>query len=237
MKKIVWFGLALIVFTVIVAEPSAAQNTITLYSPLKYNNDSSRASVDFQLASYAPRRSQGDVGYGFLRAGDEFDWLQSSGAQGSRSVILDLGMHAWMDEFTVPVVEPFAKLKPGEQRVVSVDASGADGEDGRPGAPGRNSADGENVSGATAGMDGADRPDTARLQTTPETPAVPRPPKHDGKVKVSSLWVKAIVGHIYVIHVVDDTRDFYALFRVEALQRGDNCTISWRLIAPPLPKS
>jgi len=36
-----------------------------------------------------------------------------------------------------------------------------------------------------------------------------------------------------VIHVVDDVRDFYALFRVEALERGDNCSISWRLIFAP----
>jgi hypothetical protein len=33
-----------------------------------------------------------------------------------------------------------------------------------------------------------------------------------------------------VIHVVDDKRDFYALFRVDKLQRGDNCTISWKMI-------
>jgi hypothetical protein len=50
------------------------------------------------------------------------------------------------------------------------------------------------------------------------------------------MFARAVLGHVYVIHVVDDTRDFYALFRVEALQRGDNCTISWKLIAPPLPK-
>jgi hypothetical protein len=28
-------------------------------------------------------------------------------------------------------------------------------------------------------------------------------------------------------------RDFYALFRVEKLVRGDNCTLSWKLIASP----
>jgi hypothetical protein len=45
--------------------------------------------------------------------------------------------------------------------------------------------------------------------------------------------VKAIVGHLYAIHVVTDTQDFYALFRVEALTRGDNCTVSWRWVPAP----
>ena len=49
------------------------------------------------------------------------------------------------------------------------------------------------------------------------------------------MFVRAVLGHIYVIHVVDDVRDFYALFRVENLQKGDQCTISWKLIAPPKP--
>jgi len=63
-------------------------------------------------------------------------------------------------------------------------------------------------------------------QTSPQ-------PKHDGKPRVDPMFVKAIAGHIYVAHIVDDTRDFYALFRVDALERGDNCTVSWKLIPAP----
>ena len=66
------------------------------------------------------------------------------------------------------------------------------------------------------------------------TPSIePRSPKRDGKPKIDPLFVKAIAGHVYVIHVVDDSRDFYALFRVDALERGDYCTISWKLISDP----
>jgi hypothetical protein len=50
------------------------------------------------------------------------------------------------------------------------------------------------------------------------------------------VFAKAIVGHIYAVHVVDDAADYYALFRVESLQRGERCTISWKLIPPPEQK-
>ena len=33
--------------------------------------------------------------------------------------------------------------------------------------------------------------------------------------------------------LVDDDADFYVLFRVEKIERGDNCTITWKRIAPP----
>jgi hypothetical protein len=201
-----------------------AQESITLYSPLKYQNDQSRAFVDFQLGTYAKHGSDKDVGYGLLYAGDEFDWFQSSAASGNRSVIKDLGEYNWTDRFTIPVVEPLAKLKPGEQRRIGVDTSGADGADGAPGAPGNPGADGDGV--------------VRQRMPTIDSPVInsragSSRPKRDGKPKVDSLWVKAIVGHMYVIHVVDDTRDFYALFRVEALERGDKCTISWKLTADP----
>jgi hypothetical protein len=47
------------------------------------------------------------------------------------------------------------------------------------------------------------------------------------------MYVKAVAGHMYVIHVVDDENDFYALFRVDQLARGDSCVVSWKLIDPP----
>ena len=33
-----------------------------------------------------------------------------------------------------------------------------------------------------------------------------------------------------------DSRDLHALVRVEALERGDNCTVSWKLIPEPVAK-
>jgi hypothetical protein len=203
-------------------------SSVTLYAPLKYKHDQSRAVFDFQGGA-RPARSWGrwDLGYGFLYAGNEFDWLQSSSAQGHRTVIRELGKHDWTDNFTVPEVEPMPKLKPGEQRRIGVDTSGADGADGADGLPG------------ARGEDGADPDGVVRSRPThdPSVPVVPsrRPsrPKHDGKPKIDPLFVKAIPGHMYVIHVVDDVNDFYALFRVEALETGDNCTISWKRITAP----
>ena len=189
-----------------VQQPTTGVWTVTLYSPNKYQHDQSRALFDFQLGILAQRHGHWDVGYGLLYAGEEFDWFQSSAGQDNRSVIKDLGEHAWTDGLAVPTVEPLVKLKPGEQRQITVDTSGADGADGAPGA------DGDGVVRQRVG---------------------PQRPKNDGKPKVDPIFVRAIVGHLYVIHVVDDSRDFYALFRVESLQRGDNCTISWKLIEAP----
>jgi len=42
--------------------------------------------------------------------------------------------------------------------------------------------------------------------------------------------VNAIVGHMYLVHTRDRDNDHYALFRVEALDRGKSVTISWKLI-------
>jgi hypothetical protein len=42
--------------------------------------------------------------------------------------------------------------------------------------------------------------------------------------------VKAVVGHMYIVHTKDRDEDHYALFRVEALESGKSVTISWRLI-------
>lgn len=43
----------------------------------------------------------------------------------------------------------------------------------------------------------------------------------------SGAFAKAVVGHLYVVHVKKSGSDFYALFRVESIESGDNCTISW----------
>jgi hypothetical protein len=242
MKKTLWFLLGMIAFATICAAPlsaqeSSSQNTITLYGPLKYNHDQSRATIDFERGAPPPRRGRWDVGYGFLYAGEEFDWFQSGGSPDSRSVIRDLGKHAWTDKLTIPVVEPLPKLKPGEQRRVVVDVSGADGQDGKPGAPGAPGTPG--APPGAPGIPGADGDGLVSNAVLPENPSPPPArktrPKHDGKPRVDPPFVKAIVGHMYVIHVVDETRDFYALFRVESLQKGDNCTITWKLIAAPQP--
>lgn len=45
--------------------------------------------------------------------------------------------------------------------------------------------------------------------------------------------VKAVVGHMYVVHTKDRDNDHYALFRVESLDPGKTVTISWKVILAP----
>ena len=59
----------------------------------------------------------------------------------------------------------------------------------------------------------------------PALPAYPRPTREPS--------VKAIVGHMYVVHTKDRDHDHYALFRVESLEPGKSVTISWKLVASP----
>jgi hypothetical protein len=45
--------------------------------------------------------------------------------------------------------------------------------------------------------------------------------------------IKAIVGHMYVVHTKDRETNLYALFRVEALDAGRSVTISWKSVQSP----
>jgi hypothetical protein len=60
---------------------------------------------------------------------------------------------------------------------------------------------------------------------------VPELPAHP--VPTTEPDVKAIVGHMYVVHTKDTETDLYALFRVEALDPGKSVTISWRSVQAP----
>ena len=60
---------------------------------------------------------------------------------------------------------------------------------------------------------------------TPVLPAYPVPTREPS--------VKAVVGHMYVVHTKDRDNDHYALLRVESLVSGESVTISWKLIASP----
>lgn len=42
--------------------------------------------------------------------------------------------------------------------------------------------------------------------------------------------VKAIVGHIYAVHVKDDHADFRAIFRIESIEANGECKLSWKRI-------
>lgn len=236
MKKLLWFGLPPIVFAAAVStkpqNPPAPQ-TIVLYAP-EYPGDMDRVSVDLQRAAYASRFNFGDVGYGLLRVGREVDWLEISVGSDRRSVFRDLGPHAWTDKLTVPWVEPLAKLKPGEVRQVFVSSNGAPGK----GAPSGKSYEGLSAlpgGGAGTNPDACcDTPiSTGVIDRTTIREKSKRAPTPPAGVQTSPNMIRANLGHMYVVHVVDDKRDFYALFRIDALQPGNNCTISWKMIPPP----
>jgi hypothetical protein len=145
-------------------------------------------------------------------------------------VIKDLGEHFWSDRFDVPAVPPFAPLKPGEVGGVHIDTSG-------------------NVPTTvrtivTKGRNGArvanGNPDQNAEGSVKRNPSIPDPVElgQPSPLRINTkpgipMYVKAVAGHMYVIHVVDDENDFYALFRVDQLIRGDSCVVSWKLIDPP----
>ena len=53
------------------------------------------------------------------------------------------------------------------------------------------------------------------------------------KVSPEAVLVRAIVGHIYLVHSKDADRDLYVMFRVEAVKPGDECTITWKRVPSP----
>jgi hypothetical protein len=54
------------------------------------------------------------------------------------------------------------------------------------------------------------------------------------KVSPEGTIVKAIVGHMYLVHSKYEGNDLYAMFRVEAIKLDEGeCTISWKLVPSP----
>lgn len=200
------------------APASQESQRVTFYALNKYH-DYGKALFSFKKGEFVQDLENWDLNYGSLYVGDEWDWFSVSLATNARTAARDLGELNWGENFTIPVIEPFPKLKEGETRTFKVDASGADGADGEDGAP---AVDGN----------GKVMPKPQRPAVSGEAQAV-RKEKRSGVPIVDPVFLKAIPGHMYVIRVVDNDSDFYVLFRVEELVRGDKCTISWERIPPP----
>ena len=197
-----------------------AQERVTLYSVHKHRNESRVFCFDFRPNQQSKRPCY--FRYGVLYVGNDHDWFESSAVRGNRSVIKDLGEKDWADQFKVPVVEQLRELQPGERRVITIDSSGADGADGISGGRGR---DGVNADGTSR--------TTIKHETSAKTDERNVKRKHDGLQRVDPMFVKAVVGHMYVMRVVNETDDFYVLFRVEQIERGSSCTISWMHVPAP----
>lgn len=81
----------------------------------------------------------------------------------------------------------------------------------------------------------------ANVHHTPFLPA--NPPLSDGirlpgieesfESSSDGRVTQALVGHMYVVHIKNRESDLYAMFRVDALERNDHCTISWKVVPSP----
>lgn len=60
---------------------------------------------------------------------------------------------------------------------------------------------------------------------------IPRLPAYEEPEREPS--VKAVEGHIYLVHTRDTDTDLYALFRVEKLDPDKSVEITWKIIPPP----
>ncbi|MBV9926632.1 MAG: hypothetical protein JOZ96_16555 [Acidobacteria bacterium] len=258
MKKLWLLTLFLVVAPVVCVR---AQETKLSEVTLRSARNDGPSFVDFQTGNTAAANASAqygrwDIGYGTLRVNNDLDWFQVSTADGSRTAVRDLGALRWDDSFAVPVVEPFPELKAGERRQVVVNVDGRDGKPGRsagpkplpgPVPPGEDSLLGSpyrlgnvppNPIGDTPGAaigPSIDLPwNSARR---PSTPPAPTRPRQDGVPKIDPIFAKAVAGHIYVVHVVDEGEDFYVLFRVESLVRGESCEITWKRVPAPSVKT
>lgn len=75
-------------------------------------------------------------------------------------------------------------------------------------------------------------------------PLLPTPPRVAREIKVprrgetfeassEQRVTEAVAGHMYALHVKRKDTDFYVMFRVERLERGDQCEISWKIMPSP----
>ncbi|HWT03228.1 MAG TPA: hypothetical protein VN256_23450 [Pyrinomonadaceae bacterium] len=53
------------------------------------------------------------------------------------------------------------------------------------------------------------------------------------EISPAGVNIRAVAGHMYVMHVKDSDSDFYVMFRVESLEPKGECTISWKRVPPP----
>ena len=147
------------------------------------------------------------ISYG-NRFGDNWDILSLELGKDSQSRMVDLGNKAWSDTFDVPWIRPWAKLREGEQRHITVNTSG--GNAGAPGYGARPVA--EQVSSKVKTEADSERPDNY-------TP-----------------FLEAKKGHMYAVRVVNAANDFYLLFHVDDIERGTMATISFKKVDGPTQK-
>ncbi|HSI89110.1 MAG TPA: hypothetical protein VK918_08645 [Pyrinomonadaceae bacterium] len=163
------------------------------------------------------------IDYG-TRIGVNLDIFQIS-SPGSQTRMIDLGEYTWADEVAVPRIEPWPKLKPGEIRHISFNASGADGKDGE---PGRNADGTIPYVRPTVKREGfADKPVDKQVSSSIVT--------ESGQAITDDYkpLVQAKEGHMYAVRVFDDIHDFYLLLRIDEIEQGRKVQVSIKKIDAP----
>lgn len=171
--------------------------------------------------------------------------FQVNSGRDQRTRMVRIGKHEWTDKFTVPIIEPWQALRPGERRTLSVNASGGDGapgERGLAGSPGGN-ADGSYspappappIATSTQGSDRSIRKSYASADITEQVSSTIK--GKDGKVRKDSYtpYLDAKRGHIYAVHVLEGEKDYYVLVRVDEIVDGKSIKLSYMKVdVPPI---
>jgi len=165
------------------------------------------------------------VSYGD-RIGDHLDIFAVSGRGGSQTRMIDLGAHSWTDNFTIPEVEPWPALKPGERRNIIINTSGA------------NAGSGKNKNGDNPKTDStkkSEKPDKLDQKVdyahspldrqvtstiSVQGKAAAKPDSYTPVIEVRS-------GHMYLVHVVNSGDDHYVLLRADDIIRGEKVSVSF----------
>lgn len=163
------------------------------------------------------------------RYGNNWDIFHIGGGPTSQTRMVQIGEYRWTDSFTVPNVEPWRELAPGETRTVSVNTSGANGANGSNAGRGLDQDTGELASASFKNEDYAN----ARLQRQVGSTVK----STEGKVRKDSYTpvVEAKLGYMYVVRVKDPKNDYYVVIRVDELTRGERVVLSYKKME--IPKS
>jgi hypothetical protein len=160
-----------------------------------------------------------DLSFGRSPESRKVSWFRASG-EGTRNKIESLGKKDWTNDFKVPVLEPYAKLRPGLQRDPFLNASATRGGS-------------LSTSQGAANNGGASKFDE-RTKTFSDAKSSSGLPGLRGNAKSDYFpFEKVVLGNMYVMRVVDENNDFYVLFRVDELERGKRAKISWKRIPAP----
>jgi len=223
-------------------ERTIKPETIELITPWVFNGQRATPSeerrrkscLDFESLSYDCTRFP-SVSYGD-RIGLNWDLFQVHGGVIDRTRMVEIGKYNWTDKFTVPYVEPWRALAPGEKRAITINSSGTpvarsrrsiDGIAGMNGdgtytaIPRPQPADKSSASSSTGGKTYATANVKEQVSSTVKSV--------DGKVRddAYSPEVEVKKGYMYVAHVVDQTHDYYVLIHVDDLVRGERVLLSF----------